>query len=321
MCKIQVKTRGRIITKYNDLTTKSRKGNNKMNKQYKEFAKKLLTLLNYKQINDSWIRNTTQITLSRDESDWLKTYNRLPKIETALQKLTDMRLHLSIKPKGTVLRFVNGSQYIYKTTLIKERHWKESDIARLYPEASLYVRNKYYSSGPKAELYRLSLVEKLEKVDKDLSARLQKYQSEEWGAKKESRSIAAKKADKTRKSNLEKKVDDICDEIRELDIEIYDYDNLDALIEDACRHYNELQFERRKCDTFAAIYPFEKVKTNEFYQRITMNYLRHCCTDYENLLEYYFEMVTKEYQDEICSELRYVVNRKIREMHPWIKVY
>lgn len=281
---------------------------------------KLLTKLNYKPIDDSWIKSVTHITLSKEDSKWIKSYKRISKIETTFQNITEMQLHLSIKPNGRILRIENGSQYIYKTTLIKEYHWRESDIARLYPKASLYIRNKYYSSGPEAELYRLSLVKKFEKVDKELSTRLQKYRSKEWVAKKESRSIAAKKANITRKSNLEKKVNDICDEIRKLDIEIVDYDNMDALIEDACRHYNELQFKRRRYDTFALIYPFEEVKTNEFYQRITLNYLRHCCTDYEYLLEDYIVRVTKEYQDDICDELCYVVNKKIKETYSWIKV-
>ncbi len=290
----------------------------KMNPIYKKFAANILSRLNYTPINDSWINGVTHITLSKEDAKWIKSYNRVTKIESTLSQLTLMDLKLSIEKNRRVLEIRNKSDYVYRTTLKKDFHWKDEDIIRLYPKASLYRINKYYSSLPRTELYRLNLIHKFEQEDEQLRTRIQKYKTEEWKANVEKRKAAAQKALETRARNYEERLEKLNDEILNLEIGVEEYDDMDELIRDACSNYNDYSYERRRYDSYAPYVPFNSAKDDEFYKRITLNYLRHCCTNYDDLLDYYLSQVKEEDEFGITLLLKHSVNSSIRSVYDWL---
>ena len=146
-----------------------------MSKQNQEFANNLLSKVHYIPNNDDWIKGATSTVLSKEEAIWIKSNNRLHRIESIIRRITDMCLVLSIEPKELKLTIANNSHYYFKKTLM-ERQWTEKDIERLFPTASLWQKGKHYSFKPCDELYRISLVEKYEREDKILRTRLQKLQ-------------------------------------------------------------------------------------------------------------------------------------------------
>lgn len=161
-----------------------------MNKHNQEFANNLLSKVHYTPDNDDWIQGATSTVLSKEETIWIKSNNRLHRIESIIRRITDMCLVLSLEPKELTLTIANNSHYYEKKTLI-ERQWTEKDIERLFPSASLWQKSKHYSFKPcDEELYRISLVEKFERKDKVLRTRLQKYRKEKLLSKSNSRSRA-----------------------------------------------------------------------------------------------------------------------------------
>jgi len=121
------------------------------------------------------------------------------------------------------------------------------------------------------------------------------------------RKRSAKKATETKKEQLMKWLDTI-----QVDVPVYDKDEL---IEDACEHYNDIQDER-ELEGRSTSGMFATPNSNyKFLNRICVNYLRHCLTDYE---EYLWMMSGKVGFGDGYHEIRRKIFDKISENYPWI---
>ena len=61
-----------------------------MSKQNQEFANNLLSKVHYIPDNDDWIKGATSTVLSKEEAIWIKSNNRLHRIESIIRRITDI---------------------------------------------------------------------------------------------------------------------------------------------------------------------------------------------------------------------------------------
>jgi hypothetical protein len=148
-------------------------------------------------------------------------------------------------------------------TQLKQRGWTNSLIKAFAPIPDKTKPNPNYRSGPPMWLF-----------DDDRILTIEA--SEDFQEKKkpvEKRQASARKAIATKLSKLQKYVDEIEIEIPEL--------SKSALIHNACNHYNQMQ-EEREITGRSTSGMYANINSNEkFLERICVNYLRHCLTDYE----------------------------------------
>jgi hypothetical protein len=157
---------------------------------------------------------------------------------------------------------------ITKSTL-KERFWTDTLIAKYLPTPDVETKNPHYKSAAPMRLYVLTRIELLEQQE-DVKTALQKVASQR-GA----RSNGALKAS-------EKKRQELLDWVTDLNVSIPQLE-LDTLLRDAVRHYGQLWSDRSRDG-------YSEKSANlsdapEFLARITTNYLRHDCTNYEQQLD------------------------------------
>lgn len=159
----------------------------------------------------------------------------------------------------------NKKEFITKT-MLKERGWTDSLIKEFLPEPHKTSQNTYYRSAPPICLYKILIVKKIEKTKK-FSIKFEKAQK---------RKRSAQKAVETKLNKLKKYVE-------EVDINVPKMSK-NKLIKSAIKHYNEMQEEReylglKTCGQIAS-----KNSDQDFLNRITVNYIRHCLTIYEEEL-------------------------------------
>jgi hypothetical protein len=158
------------------------------------------------------------------------------------------------------------NQLVTVTTL-KTRGWTDPMIRRFLGEPDKLSTSPYYHSGPRIRLYELARVELTEK-----SAEFRQVQ-ENRRAKRN----AAWKALATKKQKMMQYVETV-----EIDVPCFPKA---VLIDQACDNYNarydERVLAREYCeDCQRAFDQSDPV----FLERICVNYLRHCCTEYETHL-------------------------------------
>lgn len=140
---------------------------------------------------------------------------------------------------------------------LKARNWTEAAIKRFLGEPDDTKPNPHYKSGPPMRLW---LKERAEAVE-------QTEEFKAWMLKSLERSARAKDAARKRMEALWKEVQDWTPTLN-----IPEGD----LVKLACEHYNALHFGRGKYANTS--------DSPEFLRRIVGNYLRHECSDYEEML-------------------------------------
>lgn len=141
-------------------------------------------------------------------------------------------------------------------TDIKQRGWNDLLINSLLGKPDKTKRNPHYRSATPMSLYLEERVNEAEKTEDFIN----------HIANRESRVAAAQKAVATKTSN-------IIDYVNNLEISI-PYIIPDLLTKKACRHYEELWAERGESRSAVG-------GDIVFINRITVNYLRHECSNYE----------------------------------------
>ena len=149
---------------------------------------------------------------------------------------------------------------------LKERGWTPALIERFLGEPDKLVPNPHYRSGPSMRLYFLKRVKASES-----GKRFQKA----FASK-----ATMRQASKTRGIAVSRqKRDELFEWVDTLTISLPTYSE-DALFQNAVRHYKQLWDDREQFDKTASV-----DSDRNFLLRISVNYLRHECTSYENLLE------------------------------------
>lgn len=181
------------------------------------------------------------------------------------------------------------------TGKLKERGWTEGSIKKFLKEPDKMAQNPFYSKAPEMRLYLLERIEETEKQE-DFQNWLNKSKP---GREKISRK-SLETAEKRRK--------ELFDYINSLEIEIEKLEDK-SLYKLATRHYENLWGSRGK-DKFV-----ENGADKNFLNRISVNMLRHECSNYEEELGEIFGQIGV---DEAYILLKNKVLNKIAEVYPFL---
>ena len=191
------------------------------------------------------------------------------------------------------------SQYITQSTLLR-RGWTGKIIKMLLPAPDKTAPNPHYStSGAEMKLYLLTRVEGIE-ASADFQIARQAA---------EHRKVAAAKSLDTKRQRLADYVNSIS-----VVVPVMDMHQLTRL---ACDNYNENRLDggdvhEDKEDGFRPATPQSDAG---FLRRITVNYLRHCASEYEDYLDSVFGRVGT---DDAQSRIRSKVYHAIAGAYPWL---
>lgn len=176
---------------------------------------------------------------------------------------------------------------------IKGRGWTESLIARFLGEADATRKNPRYKSAAPMQLYLLSRVEATEETTEFKEA-MEKSAIRKTGAKK---AVESK-----RKTTLDWASSFPPPRIKAIDRK--------KLIKIAIDHYNELWASREDYDKYASIDSPE-----DFLNRITVNFIRHELTSYENRLSQTYRKIGKQ---EAVLHIKCTILDAIANVYPWL---
>lgn len=154
------------------------------------------------------------------------------------------------------------------TTSLSERGWTKSIITKLLPAHDMTRPNPYYKSGSPCKYYLLEKV-----IAAEATQQFIKLKSKAEKKKSIATVVTATK--------LSKNLQALQDAIENTNFTENWPKSYKIAVKEAIDSYNERQmdFESDRC---AAIND-----SQEFLNRITCNYIRHQCTDYEDILEEY----------------------------------
>ena len=179
---------------------------------------------------------------------------------------------------------------ITKTELTQR--WSKRLIKMFFPKCSVEKSNPYYRCSSPMQLYELSKVEAIEKTD---------------AFQKEHEKVLARK--KVAKACTNKKRDEIIKYAKEIHISIPDMEK-ERLINRACSNYNWWH----SLDKYHYCYA-TPTSDEEFLKRITINFIRHQCTCYENEL---YKMYGKVGVQEAHDILQERINEAIKQKYEWL---
>jgi hypothetical protein len=179
---------------------------------------------------------------------------------------------------------------------VKKRGWTDGLMKSFHLEPDLLARNPVYKCASPMKLYLLSHVEELERSPEFIEA------FEKMRGTREKLSVkATARMDKLRKELFEY-IDGVVIKLPNL--------TQDKMYVKAINAYNNLWWSREEYDKVASI-----DSPKEFLDRISLNYLRHECTQYEKELEGLFGKVGVH---EGYFRLKARVNSEIISKYPWL---
>ena len=184
------------------------------------------------------------------------------------------------------------ADFLTKSNL-KERGWTEKTIERWLGEADRTKTNPYRKSGPPMQLYRLDRVVETEANPE--------FVASQAGLDKRRESAAKAVATKEKQT---------MDYVRGLVPSVGIIHDKNTLIEAACEHYNDLHASRGHDDKYA-----HPRSDQDFLQRITVNFLRHQMSGYEDHLDQVFG---KTGAGNARLVIRDKVLRAIADSYPWL---
>ena len=179
-----------------------------------------------------------------------------------------------------------------------ERDWTDGAIKKFLGEPDERVKNPHYTSAAPMRLYTLKRVCTTENTPE-----FQEWQ-EKYLQRKESAKNSAQKAVATKKKKTLKKLDRI-------KIKFPEFESDEELIQTACDNYNSLWAARGEHDKCASPH----TDNEEFLRRITLNFLRHACTNYDGLLT---TMKKQTGINDAVGILHQRIEAAAIERHPWL---
>jgi hypothetical protein len=180
---------------------------------------------------------------------------------------------------------MNQKKY-YRSSELKQRGWTEGLIKKFLPKPDETKTNPVIKSAAPMKLYKIKRVERIEKSEKFIKAM-------ESIAK---RKAAARKAVETKTAKTIEWANSIKINVPSID--------KDKLLRKAIYHYNQYH------DTYIGSID------EDFANRISTNYIRHECTNYDRVLDSLYGMVGR---DKAYDIIKGKVNQEIKEKHNWIQ--
>ena len=185
-------------------------------------------------------------------------------------------------------------QYYTKTELTER--WSNSLIEKYIPHCSLEKPNPRHKNGAPMQLYDKGKVRYIESTEA-FKADFQKVII---------RKIAARE-------RAEKKCEKLKLYVNSVQIKIPTMDK-DKLIRNACHHYNS--WREWKEGGWDGEWRASPSSDESFLKRITLNYLRHQCTCYEDELDKFRMKVGKQEAHDILQKR---INDAIKQKYEWLK--
>ena len=179
-------------------------------------------------------------------------------------------------------------QYLTKTELAKR--WSQSLIDLYFPKPTLEKTNPHHKRGSPMLLYDIGKVIRIESTQ-SFKEDLEKVYKHKLAAKERAR----------------KKREELIMHANGVQINIPDYEK-NKLIELACAHYNKWNKN--------AYYPASPSSDHIFLKRITINYLRHQCTCYDDELGKFYRKVGVQ---EAHNVLQTRINEAIKQKYEWLR--
>ena len=189
-----------------------------------------------------------------------------------------------------------NTDYFNKTELSKR--WSLKLIEKYYPMCSKVKVNPHYKCAPPMQLYDISKVKMIESTD-DFKADYEKT-----AKRKDAALIRARK----KRKELVMYANGIKINIPTMP--------KDKLIRKACNHYNRWHSFKQECNYEYDHCMATPSSNEEFLKRITINYLRHQCTVYENELDKFYGKVGKQ---EAHDALKERINEAIKQKYEWLR--
>jgi len=191
----------------------------------------------------------------------------------------------------------DATPMITKFRLKSERGWTDNLFKIFLRSPDLVKPNPNHRSGPPMQLFNLERIEAIEKTEEF------KAQREITAKRKE----AAERAVETKWEMMQQYLDAI-----EIRIPILDRAEL---IERACEHYNDMQDWRAVEGRSTSGLKATDDSDPKFLERICVNYLRHCLTNYEDHLD---EMSGKVGFSQGYREVRCRIFSEISKSYEWL---
>lgn len=190
--------------------------------------------------------------------------------------------------------------HIARATVKKERGWTELLLKRFLKAPDLIVDNPHYKSSPPMRLYSIVRLQAIEATP-------------EFKVMMESANGRKKKANKA----VDTKRNRIMAHVNALKIDVPEMAE-EELKKRAVKSYNDFK-ERKAMDHDDWEFEPATVDADDaFLNRISLNYLRHHCTRYENELRNIFGKVGVDQAYEILKEK---INNAILEKYPFLNQY
>lgn len=184
------------------------------------------------------------------------------------------------------------------TPALRSRGWTDSLIRRFLPDPDSTYVNPHYRSGPPCKLYSTERVEAIERTPAFLAAM----------EKASKRKLGAAAAVETRRQATERMLESLTITVQRLDRE--------TAVKRAVESYNERQkmmaSERGHCDPFTA----DTASDQGFLDRITVNYVRHHLTAYDDRLDNVKGMTGA---DDARMAIAAKVFDAISKVYPWLQ--
>lgn len=180
---------------------------------------------------------------------------------------------------------MNQKKY-YRSSELKQRGWTDGLIKKFLPKPDETKTNPIVKSAAPMKLYKIKRVERIEKSEKFIK------EMENISRRK----IAARKAVETKTAKTVEWANSIKFNVPTL--------NKYKLLKKAIYHYEQFH------DTCVGSID------DEFAARISTNYIRHECTNYDRVLDSLYGMVGR---DKAYDIIKGKVNQEIKEKHNWIQ--
>jgi len=179
-------------------------------------------------------------------------------------------------------------QYLTKTELTKR--WSLNLIDFYFPKPTLEKPNPRYKRGAPMQLYDINMVKRIEATNT---------------FKNDFKDVLKNKVAGLERAR--KKREELMMYANGVRINIPDYEK-NKLVQKACDHYNNWHYYD---DNYAS-----PTSDESFLKRITINYLRHQCTTYDEELSKFFKKVGVREAHDILQER---INEAIKQKYEWLR--
>ena len=186
------------------------------------------------------------------------------------------------------------SETYYSLSMLKHLGWTKASIRKFLGDEDVIKPNTRGHGHTPIKLFLISRIKEIEKRD-------------DYKLWMKDSKILKDRA----KKNVENKRNEIIKEINNIEIELPYFYDLEDLKQSACIHYNEIWEINKFYDKYASVDDDER-----FINEITVNFLRHACSNFKKITYSFYGRIGKDKVDELIFEK---ILHEISEVYPHLK--